>query len=170
MQAPPAPPIGDSAAVGADAAPEGAPLILHASCVAHCGRGLLILGASGAGKSSLAIRMIALGARLVSDDRTALQASGGQLIARCPAPAIHGLIESRGLGLLRLPALDSIPLALALDLDQTEPDRLPPLRHSRWLGLTLPLVLRPRNDHLAEGLLLWLAGHQTGWAADTDDA
>ena len=49
--------------------PPSAPLILHATAVAVAGRGLLIRGASGSGKSGLALEMMARGAQLVSDDR-----------------------------------------------------------------------------------------------------
>ena len=81
--------------------------ILHATCVAVDGRGLLILGPSGSGKSGLALRLIALGATLVSDDRTRITAHEGLLTATCPSPAILGLIEARGLGLLRAPVTES---------------------------------------------------------------
>lgn len=129
--------------------------ILHASCVAVDGRGLLILGPSGAGKSSLALRLLALGARLVADDRTEVTAVGGRLIARCP-PAIRGLIEARGVGLLRAEAMDEAPIALVADLGQTEDQRLPPPRRLRILGCDLDLVLHAQNDHFPQALLLYL--------------
>ena len=59
--------------------------ILHASCVAWQGRGALILGRSGAGKSALALQLMAFGADLVSDDRTELLAEADVLTARAPA-------------------------------------------------------------------------------------
>ena len=55
--------------------------IIHANGVSFDGKGLLILGASGAGKSSLTFEMIALGATLVSDDRTCLRVVGQSLWA-----------------------------------------------------------------------------------------
>ena len=45
---------------------------IHASCVAIGGKGVLLLGDSGAGKSDLALRLIDEGARLVADDRAEL--------------------------------------------------------------------------------------------------
>ena len=121
-------------------------LILHASCVALDGRGLLIMGPSGAGKSALALQLMALGARLVSDDRTEVTAGPRGLLARCPSPAIRGLIEARGVGLLRAePAQD-------------EDHRLPPRRSMAILGSHLPLVLRVRDDHFPAALLLYLEG------------
>ena len=129
---------------------------LHASCVAVDGRGLLILGPSGSGKSALAIRLVALGALLVSDDRTTVTAGAGALVASCPNPTLQGLVEARGLGLLRAPFCQSVPLALAIDLDQPEPDRLPSRRTVTILDVPLPLVLHPQNDHFPDALMLYL--------------
>jgi len=129
--------------------------ILHGSCVAVEGRGLLILGPSGAGKSSLALRLLSLGAGLVADDRASLAIEKGRLIARCPAP-ISGLIEARGLGLLRCPAVDHAEVTLVADLGQTETERLPPPRHVTILGCRVSLALHPQNDHLPDALMLYL--------------
>ncbi|HOZ31507.1 MAG TPA: HPr kinase/phosphatase C-terminal domain-containing protein [Tabrizicola sp.] len=128
---------------------------LHASTVAVNGRGLLILGPSGAGKSALALQLIALGALLVADDRTDLTAQSGRLTARCPAP-IKGLIEARGLGLLRAPPLDEAEIALVADLSQTEYQRLPPRRRITILGCEVDLVLQAQNDHFPAALMLYL--------------
>ena len=128
---------------------------LHASTVAVNGRGLLILGPLGAGKSALALQLIALGALLVADDRTDLTAQSGRLTARCPAP-IKGLIEARGLGLLRAPPLDEAEIALVADLSQTEDQRLPPRRRITILGCEVDLVLQAQNDHFPAALMLYL--------------
>ncbi|HVV92105.1 MAG TPA: HPr kinase/phosphatase C-terminal domain-containing protein [Hyphomicrobiales bacterium] len=80
---------------------------IHASCVVVGDAGVLIRGASGAGKSRLVRELIARGAALgrfvslVADDRVALAATGGRLIAR-PHPRLAGLVEVRGLGLAEL--------------------------------------------------------------------
>ena len=129
---------------------------LHASCVAVDGRGLLILGPSGAGKSALAIRLVALGAALVSDDRTRVMVEADTLVASCPNPALQGLVESRGLGILRAPTRETAPLVLAIDLGQHETERLPPRRVVTILGVPLPLVLHSQNDHLPDALMLYL--------------
>ena len=63
--------------------------LLHASTVAFRGRGVVILGASGSGKSALALELMALGAGLVADDRTLVEVQDGALVASCP-PAISG--------------------------------------------------------------------------------
>lgn len=129
---------------------------LHASCVAVDGRGLLILGASGSGKSSLALRLIALGAALVSDDVTLLRIAGDAVVATCPNPNLQGLIEARGVGLLRAPWVESAVVSLAIDMDRAERDRLPPFRTVTILGRPIALVLHPQNDHFPDALMLYL--------------
>ena len=49
--------------------PLNGPLIMHATCVDVNGSGVLIVGHSGSGKSSLAINLLALGSKLVADDQ-----------------------------------------------------------------------------------------------------
>lgn len=130
---------------------------LHATCVAHGGKGLLILGKSGAGKSSLALSMIALGADLVADDRTDIALIDGHLIASVPDP-LHGLIEARGIGLLRLPFIANVALAAAVDLDQTETERLPPRRQIELMGQKLELIHGSHYLHLPAALMCYLMG------------
>jgi HPr kinase/phosphorylase len=129
---------------------------LHATCVAIDGRGLLILGPSGAGKSSLALRLTSIGAALVSDDQTRVTVVGDELLASCPNPDLHGLIEVRGVGVLRARACPDAVVKLVVDLGQPEPDRLPPRRMVTILGVPLPLVLHPQNDHFPDALMLYL--------------
>jgi serine kinase of HPr protein (carbohydrate metabolism regulator) len=88
----------------------------QATCVAIAGRGLLIEGNPGSGKSSLALALIDRGAVLVGDDGVMLAARGGQLLAS-PHPNTRGLIEVRGVGLVSLEVAESVPLALVLRLD-----------------------------------------------------
>ena len=117
-------------------------MLLAASCVALGGQALLIAGAPGAGKSALALDLIALGATLVADDQTRLVREGDGLRA-APPPRLAGLIEARGLGLLRLPHAEGVPVLALLDLDTPEPDRLPVRRNMRLLGVALPRILCP---------------------------
>ena len=77
---------------------------VHATCVSLYGAGLIIRGPSGAGKSDLALRLIDRGARLVADDRVDLLVSDNGVIARAPE-TLAGLLEVRGLGILRVPVL-----------------------------------------------------------------
>jgi serine kinase of HPr protein (carbohydrate metabolism regulator) len=112
--------------------------IVHASCVAIGGRGVLLAGRSGAGKSDLALRLIDRGAALVSDDYTELRGVGDQLLAQAP-PAIAGRIEVRGVGIIDMPAASPVPICLYADLDRA-PERLPEAATIRLAGLDIPLV------------------------------
>ena len=128
---------------------------LHAGCVAYFGRGLLILGPSGSGKSALALQLMAYGATLVADDRTEIQNRNGVLIARSPE-TIRGLIEARGIGLLNADSLPFAPLALAVDLGHADAARLPQSHNITLLGVTLDLVRATPAPHLAAALLQYL--------------
>ena len=130
---------------------------LHASCVAVDGRGLLILGPSGAGKSSLALQMIGLGAILVADDQVEVTLAGDALVAGAP-PALAGLIEARGVGLLRAQTVTDVPLCLAVDLGQPASPRLPERHGIVLLETRIDLVQGPLNAHLPAALLLHLRG------------
>ena len=132
-------------------------LLMHASCVAVNGHGVLIIGASGTGKSALALQLIAYGAELIADDQTQITPQDQQLIASCP-PSLSGMIEARGIGLLHCPPRGVAPITLVADLDLTEPDRLPPLRTISLLGITLPLVLGAQSNHFAASVLCYLKG------------
>ena len=132
-------------------------MILHASAVSLNGRGLLILGPSGSGKSTLALQLMAWGADLVADDRTEVFQETGRLMARCP-PSLSGLIEARGLGILRAPAILQTEIILVADLGQTECDRLPPHRNVTILGMDCPLVHGAGNNHFPASVLCYLSG------------
>lgn len=96
---------------------------VHATSVAIGGRAVLIQGAPGAGKSDLALRLIDRGATLVSDDYTLLADSGGTLLASPPA-TIAGRIEVRGLGIVAMPYVADVPVALVVRL-AAEAERMP---------------------------------------------
>lgn len=114
--------------------------VLHATCIAINGRGVLLTGASGSGKSDLALRLIDRGAALIGDDGIVVEARGGRLHARA-GPNIAGQIEVRGIGIVVLPAAAEATLALTIALDQPVsrmPDETLPCRVIE--GLSLPLI------------------------------
>ena len=100
------------------------PVLVHATTLDIAGCGLLLLGEPGAGKSDLALRLIADGALLVSDDQTIVEARDGALHASAPSPIV-GLIEARGVGITRAPIKRATWLKLAVRLVDVAPERMP---------------------------------------------
>ena len=118
---------------------------VHASAVLAGARAVLIRGASGTGKSRLARGLIQAArtgslpfARLVGDDRVYVEAAGARLLVR-PAPALAGLIEVRGVGILRMPYEPVAVVSLVVDLG-ADVERLPQPEHrqTKIEGITLP--------------------------------
>lgn len=120
------------------------PVLVHATCVAVGGAGVLLRGGPGAGKSDLALRLIDGGAELVADDQVMLRAVAGELRAE-PAPRLAGLVEVRGLGIVTLPFVTDIAVALVVDLVAPEAvDRLPEPAAETLCGCRVPrLALDP---------------------------
>ena len=113
---------------------------LHATCVAIRGRGVLLTGRPGSGKSDLALRLIDRGAELVSDDGTVVAARDGRLHARA-AERLAGLLEVRGLGILAWPTRAEAVVALVVALDQAVPRMAEEVLPVRLIeGVALPLI------------------------------
>ena len=112
---------------------------VHATCVAIGGRGVLIRGRSGGGKSDLALRLIDRGARLVSDDYTILTLRDGR-IQGCAPETIAGKLEVRGVGIVEMEPETDVPICLIADLDEA-PERLPEEpRGVPMLGILIPAI------------------------------
>jgi serine kinase of HPr protein (carbohydrate metabolism regulator) len=101
---------------------------IHATALLFGDCGILIRGPSGSGKSALALALLDSAgerfARLVGDDRIHLEAAHGRLLMR-PATALQGLIEIRGLGIVRVPFEPVAVVHLVVDLDTVDLARLP---------------------------------------------
>jgi len=119
-------------------------VIRHAGLVARLvggrWRGALIEGASGAGKSDLALRTLEAGFRLVADDRVVTFASDGRLYGRAPDP-LAGLVEIRGFGVVSEPALRLAEITLVVRCVEAPErvERLPEPRFEVVLGVSVPV-------------------------------
>ena len=101
------------------------PPTIHATAVVIGETGLLIRGASGAGKTSLAFALVEAARRngiyaaFIADDRVALSLANGRLVARCP-DTILGLAERRGHGIEKVDHVPAAVIRLVADLVTAE--------------------------------------------------
>ena len=146
-------------------------VILHGTAIAIGGEAVLLRGPSGCGKSDLALRslgstescLVRASFQLVADDQVVVRRSGDRLLV-CPPPALEGLIEVRGLGILPVPHLAQAPLMLIAELsDRQNLDRLPdPWPFESLLGVSIALLRIAAFDASAP-LKLALALTQKPW-------
>lgn len=132
-----------------------APEIVHGTCVAWEGRAAILFGRSGSGKSAVALQTMAMGADLVADDQVRIAADNGVLTASAP-PRLAGLIEARGIGLLRVRHVASARIVLAVDLEMNETERLPQLRTRRITSECVPLIAGAERPYLSQVVLACL--------------
>lgn len=139
---------------------------LHASLIVLGEKGVLLFGSSGAGKSALALALLARAeaagrhARLVGDDRVIVHVAGGRLVGH-GHPAVRGMIEARGTGLLARESATEAVIAAVVTLE-ADPERLPPEAAGQRvvLGVALPqMILRADRDLAAKADLVfpWVA-------------
>ncbi len=140
---------------------------IHATAIAVGRRGALIRGASGSGKSDLALRCLAICpsallqdvVKLVADDQVALTRTPNGLVATAP-PTLRGRLEVRGVGILEVAVAGEADIVLVADLVSEGPiERLPdPWPRAHIMGFAIPLIrLRPFEDSAPLKLVAALA-------------
>lgn len=144
-------------------APE-TPCTLHGSAVSIGGAGVLIIGPSGSGKSSLALQLMAYGADLVADDQVTATVIGEQIILSSP-PTLPPLIEARGVGLLPATRAESAVLRLVVDLSSNSNERLPDERTLQILGVAVKLLHASTACPMAAAVLQLVKG-TTDWTRE----
>lgn len=121
---------------------------VHATAVVSGDRGILIRGPSGSGKSRLALDLILAGragqippALLIGDDRVRLTVNGDDLIV-AGVPELAGKIEIRGLGVRSIGFAQQAPVAVVVDLDAGDAERLPAPQALKTMlcGLEIPRI------------------------------
>jgi len=116
---------------------------IHATTVKINSHAVILRGPSGAGKSDLALRLIDVGAQLISDDQTGLFIENNILYARS-ANNLSRLIEVRGLGILTTDPAPPSAVGCIIDLmpgprPDKEENRLPPPQTTPLLGQNISL-------------------------------
>ena len=92
-------------------------MLIHATTVARDNKAVILTGTSGIGKSDVALRLIMEhGFTLVSDDQTELSLNGQGVLISNPPASIAGMMEVRHVGLLRLPYIGNVAVALYVEL------------------------------------------------------
>ena len=112
------------------------------------GSGVLIVGSSGSGKSSLAINLLALGSKLVADDQCELVKKNNRFSVSKPT-SLPNSIEIRGIGLVSVPMAVETRLDWVVNMDEAEPQRMPDLRFTEIGGYRVPTVFGKNMDELA---------------------
>lgn len=120
--------------------PPPVPNTIHATALERRGSAVLLLGASGAGKSDLALRLMDSGFRLIADDRVIVEPRQDRLWAQAP-DILSGLLEVRGVGIVPVPVQKgAVPVVLAVDLVSPEQvDRLPDPGHLKIVDVAVCL-------------------------------
>jgi HPr kinase/phosphorylase len=129
-------------------------MTIHATAVAINGYAIALRGKSGAGKSDLALRLLALprealrafgiadcNIALIADDRVAIEQVDGAVFVSAPPP-LRGKLEVRGLGIVDVATTTArAPLALIVDLvPASDVPRLPDPQVITLNGVSIPRI------------------------------
>lgn len=129
---------------------------MHGSLVQIDGKGVLITGKSGSGKTSLALGLIETAKRhgsaafLVSDDQVLIETVRDGVKGAAP-PSIAGKIEIYGFGIVPVPHSPSSQIHLIVELvDDKTLERMPEPSTQIIGGCVLPMICAPvRHENLA---------------------
>ncbi|VAW04256.1 HPr kinase/phosphorylase [hydrothermal vent metagenome] len=120
--------------------------LIHGSGIFMDGKGILITGPSGSGKSDLALRLMALGAELVGDDyvilsHTLSHTGQGRVMMR-PSDTIAGRMEVRGVGIVNVDFRADATVDMVVNLvgDVACLERLPEKKTTLLDGVRLPCL------------------------------
>ncbi len=118
--------------------------LIHATGIFFAGKGVMIKGPSGVGKSDLALRMMALGAELVGDDYVMVTGNNKGRLTMESAPNIAGKIEVRNVGILEVSFRPKAEIDLVLCLVTAEEaqhlERMPEQKKMTVEGIDIPCL------------------------------
>jgi len=133
----------------------------HCTCITINKTGIMIEGASGTGKTSLALGVMeaaqnrGVEAKLVCDDQAMITARDNALWARVPE-SIVGKVELHGFGIVDVTHIEQCRIDLVCKLvDQDKITRLPQRRECTLLGVGIEYIEAPAQ-HEAQSIRLLL--------------
>lgn len=136
----------------------GDPVYIHGTAVSFKKSGILIIGKPGSGKSSLALELIGLGATLVADDQVLLvRTLVDEPSLMQPPKVLEGMIEARGVGLLRAPWTPA-RLRLVIDLDKTEAKRFPERHETVIADQSIRCLYKVESPAFASMIMAYVKG------------
>ncbi len=131
---------------------------LHGGLLNVFGRGILIKGESGLGKSEIALELIKRGHLLVADDRVDCYNVHHRIIGK-PAPVLTGLLEIRGVGVIDVARMfgvrsvtksTSVDLVIELEMWDTSKDYnrlgIEKIDYFNILGAEIPKIVIPVRE------------------------
>ncbi len=124
----------------------------HATTVAVGTAAAMIVGPSGSGKSALALELIGMGAKLISDDISRVALIDGAPVVLAP-DHLQGVIEARGVGLIQVPWGAEARLHLVVDMSENQLERFPRSQLvTTVVGCAVERVLRVDAPYFASAL------------------
>ena len=112
---------------------------IQATAISYKKQGILILGSSGIGKTSLALQLMEKGAVLIGDDVVELFLKNNKLYCKSKEK-LKGYIEVRGLGLIGgLKVAKPTPVLCAIRLHKKTTERLPKSKTTSLLNKKIPV-------------------------------
>lgn len=118
---------------------------LYATSISIEDNGIMIIGSSGSGKSDLALRLIDSGGTLISDDRTVCERKDNKIFL-FTLKEIKGLIEVRGVGIIKVPYVENVQLKLLVSLTEEKLDRLPRIKNKKIFNISIPQIKISAKD------------------------
>ena len=114
-------------------------LTIQASAVCYKNKAVIIMGAAGIGKTTLALQLIERGGTLIGDDCVKLFIKNNQLFCK-PQGILNGVAEIKGLGLVAgFKVSKPVPVLCVIRLQKKKNEALPIQKTICFLNKKIPV-------------------------------
>lgn len=131
---------------------------LHGGLLSIYGKGVLIRGESGMGKSEIALELIKRGHLLVADDRVDCYRIHNKIVGKAPE-LLSGMLEIRGIGIINVARMFGVSSVLPrtqvdfqVNLETWQPNQdydrvgIEEKKHENILGVDIPKIVVPVRE------------------------